>query len=438
MNEKQRSTTFNIITTLLTKFILLFGGFIISIMTARFLGPTGQGIITAVFVFPLLIVSLADMGIRQSTAYFIGTNKFKLNNIISSVSFLWIITSFISVILVSLYFYFGPSNKYSWLILLLAIIFVPLNLIEQYSKGIMQGRNQISTINIAQLVRLGSNFIALIILVWILDLGVLGATIAHIVFAVSVAIYYLLKIKRYGKLHFRPVKPIPEILFKRGFSFALVLFIINLNYKISVIMLDFMVSPTEIGIYSVGSKTAELLWQIPSAIGMVLFSKSAVTKNQLDSVKRSITILRIIMPVILLISLAISIFAPFIIGIFFGEEFLSAGNVLRLMLPGICLITISKVLHPDLAGRGYPLYALKVFLTTLVINVIINFVLIPSYGIYGAAISSTISYSIAGLWFGQVYAKKENIKMRDLLFITKKDIVLILNSFKKIFNKGVI
>lgn len=437
MNEIQRSTAFNIFTTVLTKFILLFGGFIVSIISARLLGPTGQGIITAIFVFPLLIVSLADMGIRQSTAYFIGKNKYKLNDVISSVCFLWIITSLFSVSIVFVYFFLGPNNKYSWLILLAAMIFVPLNLIEQYGRGIMQGRNQISVINIAHLVRLATNFIALILLVWILDLGVVGAAIVHIVFALSVAIYYLLKIKSYGRINFKPIKPIPKELFKKGFTFAVVLFVINLNYKIDIIMLDYMVHPSEIGIYSVGSKTAELLWQLPSAIGLVVFTKSAVTEDEFSSVYRSIKILRIVMPIIILTSFFISIFAPLIIELFFGKEYLSAGNVLRLMLPGICLITISKILHPDLAGRGYPLYALKVFLTTLVINIILNYFLIRSNGIYGAAISSTISYSIAGLWFGLVYARKEGLKMRELLIITKKDIDLIKSKIVKIIDKGV-
>src|SRR5690625_1677050 len=130
MKEKHRTTAFNIISTLGTKFILLFGGFIVSIILARLLGPEGKGIITAVFVFPTLIASLADMGIRQSTAYFIGKDKYRLPDIISSVSFLWLITSFLSVILVFIYYYFGPSSKYSWIILMVAIAYIPIKLIE--------------------------------------------------------------------------------------------------------------------------------------------------------------------------------------------------------------------------------------------------------------------------------------------------------------------
>src|SRR5690625_3423897 len=100
MKEKTRSTAYNIIMTIATRFILLFGSFFISILLARLLGPEGKGIMTAVLVFPLLIASLADMGIRQSAAYFVGKKEFKLSDIISSISFLWIITTLGSMLLV--------------------------------------------------------------------------------------------------------------------------------------------------------------------------------------------------------------------------------------------------------------------------------------------------------------------------------------------------
>src|SRR5690625_4040025 len=146
MQEKQRSTLFNIMTSLFTKFFLLFGGFIVSVITARLLGPEGKGIITAVFVFPTLIISFADMGIRQSTAYFIGQNKYRLSEVISSIAFLWIITSLGSIIIVLIYYSIVMSNSYSWTILLIATSSIPLKLIEQYSRGILLDSNQISII----------------------------------------------------------------------------------------------------------------------------------------------------------------------------------------------------------------------------------------------------------------------------------------------------
>ncbi|SES42894.1 oligosaccharide flippase family protein [Salipaludibacillus aurantiacus] len=422
MSHKQRSTAFNIITTLITKFTLLFGGFFVSILLARLLGPEGKGIITAVFVFPLLMVSLADMGIRQATAYYVGKGEHKLSEIISSIAFLWIITSASSILIVLVYFLLGPSDQYAWIILLVALASIPIKLIEQYAKGIMLGKNRISTINISQLLRLAANILSVLLLVWLFDLGVLGAALVQIIMALTIAIYYLIKVTNYHKIKFKPVSPLPKLLFMRGFGFAAALFIINLNYKIDIMILDRLVSAEEIGLYSVGVNFAELLWQIPSAVGMVLFAKSTTSKNQVDAVERSTAILRLVLPIMVISSIFIAVFAPYVIRILYGIDFIESGNILRILLPGICFITVSKILHPDLAGRGYPLFALRVFILTLLINILLNFLFIPTYGVNGAAFASTISYIVSGIGFGYVYSRKERIPMSNIFIIKRSDI----------------
>jgi Na+-driven multidrug efflux pump len=91
-------------------------------------------------------------------------------------------------------------------------------------------------------------------------------------------------------------------------------------------------------------------------------------------------------------------------------------------MPGVIALVISKVLHPDISGRGYPLYAWKAFVFPLILNIILNFILIPIYGIYGAAISSTVSYVIGGVLYAYLYSKREKLFIRDLLIINKKDL----------------
>jgi O-antigen/teichoic acid export membrane protein len=263
---------------------------------------------------------------------------------------------------------------------------------------------------------------SVLLLVWIFKLGVLGAALTQIIIAFSVAIYYIVKVSRHYKIVIRPVSPIPKLLFLKGFGFATTLFIINLNYKIDILFLEHMVTPAEIGVYSVGVNFAELLWQIPAAVGMVLFAKSTTTRNKNESIERSTAILRMVMPIMVVASIIIAIITPELISNLYGVSFLESGSVLRILLPGIVFITISKVLHPDLAGRGQPLFALRVFVFTLVINIVLNFVFIPEYGINGAALASTISYILAGIGFGIVYARKEKIPLKKLLILNRSDI----------------
>ena len=88
----------------------------------------------------------------------------------------------------------------------------------------------------------------------------------------------------------------------------------------------------------------------------------------------------------------------------------------------------------DLAGRGKPWISMKAMLPALLLNIVLNLVLIPQYGANGASISSTISYTIAGLLFLFFYSKEVQIPIDQILSFKKSDfdpLINILNKIKK-------
>ena len=67
---------------------------------------------------------------------------------------------------------------------------------------------------------------------------------------------------------------------------------------------------------------------------------------------------------------------------------------IKILLPGVVVFSIFKVLNGYFSGIGKIKIIIYSFTPILFLNVILNFWLIPIYGINGAAISSTISYSL--------------------------------------------
>ena len=74
-------------------------------------------------------------------------------------------------------------------------------------------------------------------------------------------------------------------------------------------------------------------------------------------------------------------------------------KVIGLLMPGIFVMFFFKVLNADLAGRGKPLFALATYILPLVINVLLNYYLIPLYNINGTASPSSASYIIGAIIF---------------------------------------
>jgi O-antigen/teichoic acid export membrane protein len=125
------------------------------------------------------------------------------------------------------------------------------------------------------------------------------------------------------------------------------------------------------------------------------------------------------------------IFSNQFILILFGKDFFNSISVLNYLIPGVVLLTIFKVMNTDLAGRGKPWISLKAMIPALIVNVLLNLLFIPKYGADGAALSSTISYSVAAILFLHFYSKTVQIKIKEILKFKYSDFDPILGLFKK-------
>lgn len=83
----------------LSNIFIIFFGLGTSIVTARFIGPEGNGIIAGLLVYPSLFMSFGSLGIRQSTTYFLGKSIYSEDQIKVAISQIWMISTLFSVII---------------------------------------------------------------------------------------------------------------------------------------------------------------------------------------------------------------------------------------------------------------------------------------------------------------------------------------------------
>lgn len=429
--KSKHSTAFDIITTFITKIIFLGGSFIISVILSNLLGAEGTGTVAALFVIPNTMVSLADLGVRQASAYYIGKGKYNVQEVLSTSLFLWIITSILSMLVVYVYFMLPNTTTYSLPLIAIGLAYVPVKILVSYFNGVLQGQQKITNMNMKFFIEFAVRLLFVLVLVWILNFDVVGAAFAQFVTNIAVIIYSGYIIRKTAKLKLRYIKGMPQDMFKKGIVFALALFVLTLNYRVDIVFLENMVDSNQVGVYSVGSTLAELIWQLPSAIGVVLFARSANSKSDNEASRRSATLLRLSWIPLIVGSILFFILAPTFVGLIYRPEFAEAGNVIRILLPGVVLMVLFKILNADLAGRGNPLFALKIYLVTLVINIGLNTVLIPEYGMYGAAFASTVSYMVGAVVFSIAYHRHTGLAYRDLFILNKNDKQMIKDSWLK-------
>jgi O-antigen/teichoic acid export membrane protein len=427
---KKNSTLFDVSTTFGTRLLVLVGNFIVSIITARLLGPEGKGLYAAISVIPGLVLAFSDFGIGHSAAYLVGRKIHRQEDIASSLLLLWILTSIFAVCVAAIFYAFQFGSEY-WLLLLIMLLVIPCDLGIRYMKGFLQGKERISAMNKLDVYRVLLNIACTLLLVAGLRLGVMGMVLTTFTISLAACILSTFYAGKEVRLKLRILKPISMQLFSRGIAFAAAILILQLNLRIDLVMLESMSTIYEVGIYSLGTNVSELIWQIPTAVGMVLFARSANSKTANEAVQRTARMIRMLVPVLFVFGIVFWGIMPIFVNLLYGKAYSDSIPVIRLLLPGIILMVIVKLLHSDLSGRGKPLLSMLLAIPSLIVNVAANWYLIPRYGAEGAAISSSISYSLACFLFIIVYAYSERISLRELLMIRGADISDIRRQIRK-------
>ena len=415
----------------ISKGLMVSFGLLTSIITARYLGPEKNGLITSLLVYPGLFLSIGSFGIQQSTTFLVGKNLFNESDIKRAVAQIWFISSILSVIICFFLITVFSNSGHNILFVILVLIPVPFSLFNTYNSGFFLGKNQIAVYNkinwVPSLVILLFSMVFLIFY----PLDILGYLIALIGGPIFIFVVLIYKNKLLQSLSFNFNWLIIKNLLSLGLTYAVALLVINLNYRFDVIMLDKLSTAHELGIYSKGATLIQFLWQIPMLLSTIVFVRSAVSKNDYTFSLKVAQLLRLSFCLIFVASLILIIFSDFIIITLFGNEFEGSASVLKLLMPGVLLLTIFKVMNMDLAGKGKPSVSLMAMFPGLIINVICNLYLIPVYGANGAAISSTISYTILAVLFLHFYSKAVNIPIKTIITYKKSD----FDIFKELLNK---
>lgn len=253
---------------------------------------------------------------------------------------------------------------------------------------------------------------------WICILFVVVKQLVNMIFAI-----WDLKI---NLLEIRPRLSRNIIKFMRfGFVPMISSLLMTVNYKMDVLMLDAYrnVSAAEVGIYSLGVSLAERVWMIPDALKDILLSKLSKGKTQ-DEVAK---VIRISLPIMGMFVLAIMILGEPFISFVYGAEYSAAYDVTVLIMLGTICMVFYKMINSYYIVEGMRIRSFVLLSITALVNVGLNALLIPTYGIIGASIASLISYVLCGAMFVITFLYNTKLPLKELLIIQKSDLERIKN-----------
>ncbi len=420
-----------------SKVVVFFISLAISIIIARCLGPTGKGIYALIFLIPAIIYTFGEFGLGFANTYFAGRKKFKLKKLVSNSLSFGLFNGIALIILFLIfykffggYFFKGIDIKYIYLVL----IIIPFSLINNYLTGILFGKHKIKQLNFLLILPNLLNLLGIIFLLLFLKQGIFSLILLSIAIGVITTGISIFFVKQFVKIKFRIY---PKTL-KKSLKFGIKGYFANmsafLNYRSDMLLVNFFTNITNVGFYSLAVNMAEMIWYLPKSIATIVFPEVSSSNKQ-----RSDEIIPIICRNTLFLTfiavLILALVAKTAVRLLYGVEFLPAVNSLLILLPGIMFCAIPSVLCAYINGRGKPQITLYISLIGLSVNIILDILLIPFWGIEGAALATTISYIISSSIVLFVFLRMSNNRFIDTVFVKLRDFNLYKEQFKKWKNK---
>lgn len=396
-----------------------------SIIVARILGPEGKGIYAMAVLLPALLITFTNPGIGPAAVYFIGRKKYTPKEVFGNhIIFSFLISLFsISVGLIIIFFFSNklfPNIEKEYLLLALSLI--PLHIFLNFILDILLALQKIKKFNLVSFIQ----ELSFLFLISLFLLGLhLGVKVVIIIEFTSFFIAcFALFIWARGETRGISLK-FNKLYFKDSFLYGSKIYLANvfsfLRRRIDMFLVNIFLNPFSVGLYSTAMGLSERIWLIGQSAGIVLFPRVS-SETDKERLKRFTPLVsRNILFITLLGAMIISFFSRYLIVLFYSERFLGAVGSFNILLIGAVAISGIIALGNDIAGRGKPMVNAYINLVSVIINFISNIILIPRFGIEGAAWASSISYVVLFIITTVVYSKISGNKIKDIIFIKKSD-----------------
>lgn len=245
----------------------------------------------------------------------------------------------------------------------------------------------------------------------------LSAIKAHFIGVVLLAfIAVILAFRQFDKVQFNWSKNSSIRFLKKALPMMLSGAIIIFLGWSDTFVLGIYETDSTIGIYNVALKIATLTSFSLQAVNAILAPKIASYHSigdtkKFNSVIKFSTHLNFYITVIVVASIVL--FHKFVLSIF-GSEFLAGSNILIVLCVGQLINSFSGSVGLILQMVGLQKVYQNIVFTSLIINIVLNFMLTPTYGAMGAAVATVISISFWNI-FGAIYLKR---KLNIVSYIT--------------------
>lgn len=413
-------------------------GMVTGVILARKLGPHDRGILALVLLLPSTVVTLVKLGITQSNVYFINRKREPIEEVASNcvvlalglglaaVAVVWLLKGELLTTVL--------RGVQPWA-LALALVRVPLLLLDDYLYGILQAVGSFHIYNarlvISEIVRM----ILVVVSFLVLHLGLVAAVLIYTVVTAGNVAWLVVATRHKIPFTLR----VNRALLGQQLAFGIKSYVQTLTshalLRVDVYMVSYFLGPADTAFYSLALRFTEIILEVPQAVGLVLYPKLAALP---DAEVHRLTA-QACRRTLLLTGIGVALLAiagPYLITLWYGQAYAPAGRPLPWAAIGVLSMSVFVILTRAFTSQNRQQVNIIAGVLALSSNVAMNIYFIPTMGIVGAAMATAISYSAACILLMVFYLIDSRLSLSDVVLAKPEDLRFFWQIIRQTAQRG--
>jgi len=373
-----------------TRVVLLASGVMASVLIARTLGPEGRGQYAVIVAMVVTAVSLGHCSVEHAQVYLVGRGAdvrgLTANAVVLGLLLGTVVAGLTAV--VALAFSYPDDQSLQHPALPLALPGIPLSIVVLWTNGLLVLEGRTGVLNRAMLF---SGAIQIVMLVGLTLSDRLSVTTVVLAWTVNVGASLVLTLPALRPRSAYASVPLAREALGFGLRYHSATIGRFLLLRVDVLILASMKDDRTVGLYALAVTLIELTNLATDAVSTAALRRQ--TELPLDESSRfTARVVGLSGVFAVLAAVVLVATAPFLVPLVFGEEFRDCLPAVFALAPGVVALAMARSAGNYLVRHNRLLINSVLALGALAINVALNLVLIPRWGITGTGVASSIAY----------------------------------------------
>jgi len=393
----------------------------VSVWVARYLGPDKYGLLNYAQSFVGLFIGVSTLGLDSIVIRELNKDETKRDELLGTAFILKIVGAFITILALSIAMFFIQSDFYTNLLIFIvasSVIFQSLNVIDFYFQSKVASKYVVFS-NIISLTITSVIKVVLILVHAPLIYFVIVVALDSVILSAGFIYFYKKHDLKFSSWEFN--RSLSLSLLKDSWPLMLSYMSYLLYVRIDQVMIKNMLDNKSVGLYSAAFRIYEIAIFLPVVLSQSIYP--LMINNFINNRTKFYWIYTRITSLLTLISYVIVIgffiLSTFIVNVLYGEEYRLAAPLLPYLALGLIPMFNAGLRSNFMTITNNQKIILYTSMFSAVLNIVLNFFLIPHLGIVGSVYATVITQIVSLVLLNYIFKST-----RELFYIQIRALAL--------------